>query len=157
MNATCQDAEEMPRNSIAYEEDFFAWTQDQAQLLREGKLSLVDAENVAEEIESMGRSDRRELESRFVVLLVHLLKWQVQTEFQSRSWSSTIRTQRHEIEALLADSPSLRIVVHQPRAALYDRARRNAADETGISEKNFPEMCPFAPAQILAADFLPET
>ncbi|HEX3883830.1 MAG TPA: DUF29 domain-containing protein [Stellaceae bacterium] len=146
----------MARNSAAYDDDFFAWTQDQARLLREGNLSLVDAENVAEEIESMGRSDRRQLESRFIVLLMHLLKWQVQTEFQSRSWSSTIRTQRHEIEVLLEDSPSLRHVVDQPREALYLRARRNAADETGISERNFPAECPFTPAQILAEDFLPE-
>ena len=146
----------MARNSAAYDDDFFAWTQDQARLLREGNLSLIDAENVAEEIESMGRSDRRQLESRFTVLLMHLLKWQVQTEFQSRSWSSTIRTQRHEIEALLADSPSLRHVVEQPRAALYLWARRNAADETGISEKNFPRTCPFTPAQILAEEFLPD-
>lgn len=146
----------MAGNSVAYEDDFFAWTQDQARLLREGKLSSVDAENVAEEIESMGRSDRRELESRFVVLLTHLLKWQVQTEFQSRSWRSTINTQRDEIAALLADSPSLKPIVDQPRPILYTRARRNAADETGISEKGFPQTCPFTPAQILDEDFLPE-
>ena len=146
----------MARDSVAYEDDFFAWTQDQARLLREGKLSLVDAENVAEEIESMGRSDRRELESCFVVLLTHLLKWQVQTGFQSRSWRSTINTQRDEIAALLADSASLRPVVDQPRPVLYTRARRNAADETGISEKSFPEACPFTPAQILDENFLPE-
>jgi hypothetical protein len=145
----------MARNSAAYEEDFFAWTEDQARLLRSGDLSLVDVENLAEEIESMGRSDRREVESRLVILLAHLLKWQVQTEFQSRSWSSTIRTQRHDIEAVLADSPSLRPVVDQPRPALYERARRKAADETGISETNFPAVCPFTPTQIMAEDFLP--
>jgi hypothetical protein len=145
----------MARNSIAYEDDFFAWTQDQARLLREGKLTLVDAENVAEEIESMGKSDRRELESRFVVLLTRLLKWEVQTEFQSRSWRSTINTQRDGIAALLTDSPSLRPIVDQPRPILYTRARRNAADETGISEKSFPESCPYTPVQILDENFLP--
>ena len=147
----------MARNSVAYEEDFFAWTQDQARLLREGELSSVDAENMAEEIESMGRSDRRELESRLVVLLVHLLKWLVQTEFRSRSWSNIIRTQREEIDALLADSPSLRPLVEQPRSVLYSRARREAADQTGLSEKNFPTPCPFAPTQILDENFLPDS
>ena len=68
----------MARNSIAYEDDFFAWTQDQARLLREGKLTRVDAENVAEEIESMGKSDRREVKSCLRRLIMHLLKWPMQ-------------------------------------------------------------------------------
>jgi hypothetical protein len=146
----------MDRNTTGYEEDFFAWTQDQARLLREGKLSAVDAENVAEEIESMGRSDRREIENRFIVLVMHLLKWQVQTEFRSRSWSSTIRDQRDEIASVLSESPSLRPLLDQPRSALYGRARRKAADETGLPERRFPAECPFTPAQILSEDFFPD-
>ena len=72
----------MPRNSAAYDEDFYAWTQEQATLLRSGEFSQVDIENVAEELESMGRSDKREIDSRLEVLLMHLLKWQVQVRFQ---------------------------------------------------------------------------
>src|SRR5690348_30226 len=109
----------MPRNSAAYDDDFYAWTQDQARLLRSGELSQLDVENLAEELESMGRSDRRELDSRLEVLLVHLLKWQVQTEFRSRSWSGTIREQRSRVEDLLNESPSLRRLVAQVRPALY--------------------------------------
>ncbi len=148
----------MARNSIAYEDDFFAWTRDQARLLREGKLTLVDVENVAEEIDSMGKSDRRELESRFVVLLTHLLKWEVQTEFQSRSWRSTINTQRDGIAALLADSPSLRPGVDQPRPILYTRARRNAAErDRHLSREELSGgLSGYTPAQILDENFLPE-
>ena len=77
----------MPRNSIEYEQDFYAWTVEQSRLLRSGELSTIDAANIAEEIESMGRSDRRELKSRLVVLAMHLLKWRHQPGARSRSWS----------------------------------------------------------------------
>src|SRR5712692_6631427 len=114
----------MPRNAAAYDDDFFAWTQEQAQLLRSGEFNQLDIENIAEELESMGRSDRREIESRLVVLLAHLLKWQVQIGFRSRSWSATIQEQRDRIRDLVGESPSLRPVVSSIRQALYARARR---------------------------------
>src|SRR5437016_14045977 len=93
------DVEEpaMPRNAAAYEEDFFAWTEEQARLLRAGELAEIDALNLAEEVESMGRRDRQELESRLTVLLAHLLKWQVQPDRRSTNWSGTIREQRRQI------------------------------------------------------------
>jgi hypothetical protein len=81
----------MSRNSAGYENDFYAWTVEQARLLRSGELSAIDAANVAEEIESMGRSDRREIKSRLIALLSHLLKWRMQPEIRSTSWSGTIR------------------------------------------------------------------
>jgi hypothetical protein len=146
----------MPRNSAAYDNDFYAWTQEQATLLRSGQFGQLDIENIAEELESMGRSDRREIESRLVVLLAHLLKWRVQVGFRSRSWSATIREQRDRIQDLLAESPSLRPVVGSMRPALYVRARRAAADETGLAETAFSVDCPFTADQILADDFLPE-
>src|SRR5580704_181268 len=101
----------MPRNSEAYDDDFFAWTQEQARLLRGGDLADIDAGNLAEEIESMGRSDRREIRSRLVVLLAHLLKWQFQPGGRTTSWSGTIVEQRHQIDLVIADSPSLRLAV----------------------------------------------
>ena len=139
-----------------YEEDFYAWTQEQATLLRSGQFSQIDIENVAEELESMGRSDKRELDSRLEILLTHLLKWQVQVGFRSRSWSGTIREQRSRIEDLLSESPSLRPLIAQIRPALYSRARRVTANETGLPASMFPTRCPFTPEQILAEDFLPE-
>jgi hypothetical protein len=135
----------MARNAAAYDEDFFAWTQEQARLLRSGELSELDIENIAEELESMGRSDKREIDNRLVVLLVHLLKWQVQVGFRSRSWSATV-----------GESPSLRSRVVSIRRGLYTRARQVAASETGLPETAFPAECPFTLEQILSEDFLPE-
>ena len=146
----------MARNTALYDEGFYAWTVEQAQLLRAGRFSQLDTANLAEELESMGRSDKREIESRLTVLLAHLLQWQVQIGFRSRSWSATIREQRDRISDLLSESPSLRPLVTSPRAALYVRARRAAADETGLSELAFPAACPFTGEQLLAENFLPE-
>ena len=91
-----------------YETDFVAWAQEQAALLRNGNLSAIDALNIAEEIESVGRSERNELKSRMIVLLSHLLKWQFQVDHRGRSWEQTIKLQRSDIWALLRGSPSLK-------------------------------------------------
>ena len=122
----------MDRNAADYDADFYAWTVEQARLLRAGELSAIDAANIAEEIESMGRSDRRELESRLTVLLTHLLKWQMQPDQRSRSWSATMREQRRQIEKLLRESPSLRPFVANVLAQAYGDACEDAADETGL-------------------------
>lgn len=146
----------MPRNAVAYDDDFFAWTQEQARLLRTGEFSQIDIENVAEELESMGRSDKREIESRLEVLLMHLLKWQVQTLARSPGWSATIREQRRRIQKLLRESPSLRPVVGQLIPEAYVEGREKAMNETGLPGPMFPAECPFTPEQILSEDFLPE-
>ncbi len=93
----------MTRNAVDYEKDFYAWTVEQARLLRAGELSALDVANIAEEIESLGRSDRRELGSRLTVLLLHLLKWRSQPDTRSKSWLATIREQRRQIEKLLRE------------------------------------------------------
>jgi hypothetical protein len=146
----------MARNSVAYDDDFYAWTMEQARLLRSGELSLLDVENIAEELESMGRSDKRELDSRLEVLLVHLLKWQVQVQFRSRSWSGTSREQRSRIEDLASESPSLRPQLSRIQPSLYARARRVASNETGLPASMFPASCPFTAEQVLAEDFVPD-
>src|SRR5271167_3634499 len=120
----------MSQNSVLYEEDFFAWTIEQARLLRAGDLSAVDAANIAEEIESMGRSDRRELQSRLVVLIVHLLKWRFQPSARSRSWSATIEEQRLQTEQVFAESPSLRPLAANMLSPAYAIARERAIAET---------------------------
>src|SRR5882672_2294202 len=97
----------MPRNTLAYDDDFHAWTEEQAQLLRAGDLSAIDAENIAEEIETMGRSERREIENRLTVLLAHLLKWQHQPDQRSNGWLGTIVEQRRQIAKIVKQSPSL--------------------------------------------------
>ena len=147
----------MPRNAaVDYEEDFYAWTVEQSRLLRSGELSAIDAANIAEEIESMGRSDRRELKSRLAVLLMHLLKWHHQPGARSRSWSATIDEQRLQIEGVLAELPSLRPMLAAMLPEAYAIARARAIAETGLADEVFPETCPFIQDQILSRAFLPE-
>ena len=146
----------MPRNAALYDEDFFAWAEEQARLLRSGELSQLDLENVAEEIESMGKSLRRELRNRLVVFIAHLLKWQYQPGFRSRNWSATIREQRRQIADIIEESPSLKPALAQNLDHLYVAARDKALNETGLAEMTFPTQCPFTPEQLLAEDFLPE-
>lgn len=144
-----------------YDRDFFAWSMHQADLLHrlsrgERINDALDAANLAEEIESLGRSQRRELSSRLRVLLMHMLKWQCQPEHRSDSWIATIREQRREIEALLEDSPSLRPVVPDRMPAAYRRALSDAELETKLPPSAFPETCPWTPDQVLDLDYLPE-
>jgi hypothetical protein len=146
----------MPRNSVAYDDDFFAWTQEQARLLRTGEFSQVDVENVAEELESMGRRDKRELDSRLEILLMHLLKWHVQVRMRSPGWQGSIREQRRRIQKLFRESPSLVPSMDGMIPEAYAEARNLAADETGLVETSFPAVCPYTPEQILDDDFLPE-
>jgi hypothetical protein len=146
----------MPRNSTDYEEDFYAWTIEQSRLLRSGELSTIDAANIAEEIESIGRSDRRELKSRLVVLVMHLLKWRHQPSAGSRSWSATIDEQRLHIEGVLTESPSLRPMAAAILPEAYSIARARAIAETGLSDDAFSEACPFTAADVLSPAFLPE-
>jgi hypothetical protein len=132
-----------------YEQDFYQWTQEQAGLLKAGALSQLDVENLIEEVESMGKSQKKELLSRLTILLMHLLKWDYQPEFQSRSWKSTIVTQRKEIRNLLEDNPSLRRIIQEKADILYRDAVEIASAETGLSESLFPETCPYSIEQIM--------
>ena len=146
----------MDRNAANYEADFYAWTVEQARLLRAGELSAIDTVNLAEEIESMGRSDRRELHSRLVVLTMHLLKWRQQPGARSRSWSATIEEQRLQIENVFAESPSLRPLAAGMLAQAYAIARARAIAETGLADEAFPAASPFSLDDILSRSFLPQ-
>lgn len=139
-----------------YDQDFYQWALKNAELVRQGKFSEMDSENIAEELESMGLSQKRELESRLIKLIMHLLKWRYQSERQSRSWKSTINTQRREIERLLKTSPSLKYSFPEVVKSAYPYATREFDDETGISRKKLPESCPFSPEQLMDEDFWPE-
>jgi len=140
-------------NRTRYEDDLVAWTQEQADLLRAGDLDAIDREHLAEEIESVGASQRRELRRRLSRLLQHLLKWHYQPELRSRSWSLTIRVQRDEIAGLLEESPSLRSAVDALLPQAWRLARAWAVEETGLLA--LPEACPWTPEQILSPDGLP--
>ncbi len=143
-------------NSTLYDEDFFAWTQETACLLRAGRLQEIDIAHLAEEIEDMGKSERRERDSRLTQLILHLLKWRYQPERRSASWKATITVQRIEILDLLDDSPSLRRSLQEAVAKAYGNAVSIGSTETSLPPDRFPAECPFTPDQILNRDFLPE-
>ncbi|WP_298920187.1 DUF29 domain-containing protein [uncultured Nostoc sp.] len=126
-----------------YEQDFYLWTQTIAQQLKENNFNEIDIPNLIEEIENMGRSEKRELKNRLIVLLMHLLKWQYQPEKRSESWRSTISEQRICIETLLEDSPSLQPLLTKVFEDCYQKARLKASDETGIKLNFFPKESPF--------------
>jgi len=138
-----------------YDTDFVTWTQQTAELIRAEKWNGVDWEAVVEEIESLGRSERRELKSRLEVLLQHLLKWQYQPGLRSGSWQNTITEQRNRIEDLLQDSPSLNPYLEEVLVECYRRGKKLASNETGISQNTFPTDLPYTITQILDIEFLP--
>lgn len=138
-----------------YDEDFFEWTRRSAELLRAGRFDQADIEHIAEEIEDMGKRDLKELNSRVQVLVAHLLKWQLQPTRRSRSWSSTIVTQRIEIDGDLKQSPSLKRKIRSGLPDNYAKAVRRAIAETGLASDLFPVECPFTVEQILDPEFLP--
>jgi len=138
-----------------YQQDFYAWTQQQTALLQAEKLEKLDLPNLMEEIEAMGISQRNEITSRLIVLLMNLLKFRYQQRRHTNSWRRTIRTQRRNIEIVLQSSPSLRRFVPEAIAYAYPRARKDAATETGLPLASFPTTCPWTVEEILDEDWLP--
>ncbi len=137
----------------AYETDYAGWLFEQVERLRRGELSELDRAHVAEELEDLGKSERRALASHLGVLLVHLLKWDFQSDRRTESWRLSIDNARSELDELLTESPSLRGDLEPQHAAAYSRARRRAALETGLPVEQFPESCPYAVEQILDPEF----
>ena len=139
-----------------YEQDFYAWTQQQAQLLKAGRLDECDLEHLIGEIESMGASERRELINRLAILLAHLLKWHYQPNYRGRSWQLTIKEQRRQLLRLLDDNPSLKARFEEFIPMAYGDAILLAAKETGFEESIFPNTCPYSMMEILADNYLPD-
>ena len=126
-----------------YETDFYAWANQQADLLREGKLPDADIGNIAEEIASLGRSERRELVSSLSLLLLHMLKWRFKPERRGTSWRMSIANTRDRLSDHLADSPSLKSKLPEAMQTAYRYARRDAVVATGLAESSFPADCPW--------------
>lgn len=137
--------------TATYETDFYLWTQQQVDLLRQGALSAIDVENLIEEIESMGASDRRSISSFLELVIMHLLKWQYQPEPRGTSWRTSISKGRNAIERTLEYSPSLKRQLPEMIVAEYRRARKEASLETGLPLTAFPDQCPFTIGQITSA------
>jgi hypothetical protein len=139
-----------------YEHDFYEWTQAQAALLRAGDWTGVDAVHLAEEIEDLGKRDRRAVESYLELIHLHLMKWACQPERRSRSWQKSLLQARHRLHKLLRDSPSLKAQLWTLRTEAYNQAQRLAALETGLPETAFGWAGPWTVDQILDEYFLPE-
>jgi Domain of unknown function DUF29 len=142
--------------SQGYKADFYAWTQQQVQLLRAGAWEQLDRVNLIEEIESLGKQQRQELRNRLGILLGHLLKWEFQADMRSKSWIATIREQRREILELLEESPSLQPYLPDALPKAYQAALDLAVRETALNYKDFPAQCLYQWEQILDTAFLPE-
>jgi hypothetical protein len=139
-----------------YDRDFYAWANEQAALLRAGKLGQADLAHIAEEIESMGKTEKRELVSRLTVLLLHLLKWRFQPEFRSTSWRLSVEEQRIQVASHLVDNPSLKVLLATALADSYRLAVIGARRETGLGAEAFPARCPWSFDQMMNDDFWPD-
>jgi len=142
--------------AIEYEKDFYAWLMFNVGLIRDGRLTEVDAKNIAEELEGMGISQRHQLVNRLVVLIAHLLKWKYQSLRRSSSWRGTIIEQRRRLRQLVKDSPSLKYQIDEKITEAYQDAVLLASNDTGIPEKYFPSICPFTFRQVMDDNFYPE-
>ena len=138
-----------------YETDFYAWTQEQAQLLKYQQWSQLDLPNLIEEIESLGRRERQELRNRLSILIGHLLKWEYQPEQRSRSWLATMRVQRREIINLLNQNPSLKPYLEEALQEAYENGRDLASGETNLSLSAFTEQRFYSLEEILSNEFYP--
>ena len=139
-----------------YDQDFYAWANEQARLLRDGNMTQADIEHIAEEIESMGRAEKRELVSRLDILLMHLLKWRFQPTGRSTSWRLSIEEQRRKLARHLTDNPSLKSSLAEAIADAYGDSILAAARETGLDRFLFPASCPWSFEQIMNPDFWPD-
>lgn len=142
--------------SALYEKDFYLWLTETAQLLRDGRLNQLDIPHLVEEVEAMGRSEKRAIESNLIILLIHLLKWQFQPNRRSDSWRYTIIEHRDRLHKYLADSPSLRPYLLEVFAECYQRARRLAAAETGLKIDTYTVEPPFSSEEAVDPEFLPD-
>ncbi len=139
-----------------YDRDFYGWANEQAGLLRAGRLSEADIGHIAEEIESMGKSERNQLLNRLAVLLAHLLKWQFQPTLRDNSWHLTVREQRRRIARIMSQSPGLQPEFSAVLQDAYGDALLIAERETGLLETTFPPGCPWSFEQSTDPDFWPE-
>ena len=148
-------AREQLRRPASYEEDGYSWALEQAALLRARRLDQIDIENIAEEIESLGKSFANELRSRYGTLVMHLLKWQLQPDRRSNSWAGTIRRERIAITKHLRDNPGLKPRRQELLADCYDEAVQAAVAETDLPPRTFPEACPYSLEEVTNLDFWP--
>jgi hypothetical protein len=135
-----------------YETDYYAWAMETARALRAGRIQDVDLAAAAEEIEDLGKSERRSLHSAVVQLFLHLLKSKYQPNLATASWQISIEKQRLRIADILDENPSLRPLLKDVKfmAKVYTEAVLDAAVETGLPKSTFPAKNPFTVADTKA-------
>ncbi|MGF1480850.1 MAG: DUF29 domain-containing protein [Cyanophyceae cyanobacterium] len=139
-----------------YNTDFWLWIQQTAQQLQDREFDDVDWENLIEELEALGRNDKRAVVSNARIVILHLLKWAYEPQRRSRSWLSSIGEHRNRLAELFEESPSLQRIYTEEFEKAYQRARKQAVLETGLDIKSFPERSPFTSDEVLSLDFLPQ-
>ena len=142
------------QRSTLYDRDYYLWLRETVRQLQAGDLSQLDLKNLIEEIDSLGKREKRAIESNLIIVILHLLKWYYQPQKRSSSWRSSIREHRRRVERLLTDSPSLKNYLLEILEDCYLAAKKQASDETGLSVDAFPQECPFTLAQTLDEDFI---
>lgn len=140
-----------------YDKDFVAWADQQGLLLEQGRWSELDLVNLIEEVRDLGNRHRDALESQLTRLLMHLLKWQYQSERRRSSWLGTIKEVRKQIARLIRKHPVLALHAQKVWLECYLNAREDAADDTGLPDDTFPHACPYTLEQVLEREFLPQT
>ncbi|KOR28941.1 hypothetical protein TI04_09840 [Achromatium sp. WMS2] len=145
----------METNTTLYHQDFYAWINSQINLLRQGRVQELDQELLIEELEDMSRRQRRELISRLVILIAHLLKWQYQSQKRSSSWESSIIEQRFQIKDNLDFSPSLKPFLQEAIDEAYPGAVHIASKETKLNKNVFPKQCAYSEQELLDEDYWP--
>ncbi len=138
-----------------HDQDFYAWTLEQARLIRAHAFDQLDIPHLLEEVESMGNQNKTELRNRLTILLMHLLKWKYQAEYKSNSWYITIANQRLDIADLIEDNPSLKHILVELFNRAYTKAIPKTSLETGIKSSIFPSSCEWTIEQVLDEEFFP--
>jgi len=141
-----------------YDKDVILWSEEQSRLLRARRFSELDLEHLADEIEDVGRSEKRELANRMALLIAHLIKWKSQPDNRTSSWRATINDQRKRIALAIKETPSLKAVMRVPdwQEDVWLDARSQARKEMGLAEDELPEACPWPPDQAADPEFWPE-
>jgi hypothetical protein len=140
------------KNRELYENDMFGWAMLNARLLREDRLTEIDAEHIAEELEGLASYEKRLLVRRMSNLIISLIRWDVQPGLQSGGSIDLIGIQRLDVQEILDDCPSLMEEMDEILEGAYKKAYRGAVDITGFDEKNFSKVCPYTLHQILDAE-----
>jgi hypothetical protein len=140
---------EETKRPAAKEADLYSWARSQAELLRAGRLTEIDAAAIAEEIDDVGEEQYDKLESALRVLMLHLLKWDHQPDGRSRSWTASVREQRRRVLRQLRKNPGLRSRLDEALAEAYEDARDEPSAETGLPPSLFPAQPPFEYAEVM--------